>query len=112
MATEDEQSKAARNEMLFRSVNERISEVSADEVQPSEQVAFLCECADTECMRTMNMTLAEFEAAHASPTLFPLLPGHEWPDVERVVERHDDRYIVVEKVGEAGRKAVEGAAAD
>ena len=100
MASPEEKTKAARNQMLFRSVNERIHEVSDGGVPANETTSFLCECADTSCMKTLDLTAAEYESAHSLPTYFPILPGHEWPDVERVVERHDG-YIVVEKLGEA-----------
>ncbi len=49
---------------------------------------------------TLDLTASEYEAAHSSPIRFPILDGHEWPEVERVVEQHDG-YIVVEKFGEA-----------
>jgi hypothetical protein len=32
-------------------------------------------------------------------------PGHEIPDVERVVERHDE-FVVVEKFGESPKAAI------
>lgn len=105
MATEDKQSKAAHNQMLFRSVNERILEIS-DSVPPSEAMSFLCECADTTCMKTIDLTPAEYEAAHDEPTHFPILPGHEWPEVERIVARHET-YIVVEKIEVAAEIVVE-----
>jgi hypothetical protein len=100
MGSEEKQTKAARNQMLFRSVNERIHEISDGGVPPNETTSFLCECADTSCMKTLELTASEYEAAHSSPTRFPILPGHELPDVERVVEQHDG-YIVVEKFGQA-----------
>jgi hypothetical protein len=106
MATEEKQTKAAYNQSLFRDVNERVREVSAGLFTESETVEFLCECADTSCTQTIALTMAEYEAVRRAPTHFPVLPGHELPDVERTIERHD-RYIVVEKQGEAGKIAVQ-----
>jgi hypothetical protein len=42
------------------------------------------------------MTLAEYEAIRAEPTRFFVVPGHERPEIESVVERHG-AYLVVEK---------------
>jgi hypothetical protein len=103
MATQEKQTKAARNQALFRDVNERVRRASA-QMEASETVRFLCECADAECVDTLQMTLVEYEGVRLVPTHFPVLPGHEWPDVERTIERHEN-YVVVEKFGEAGRLA-------
>lgn len=106
MANEEKQTKAARNQSLFRAVNERVSKISDSAFTDSETIGFLCECADTACTQTIDLTMAEYQAVRRVPTHFPVKPGHEWPDVERTVARHD-RYIVVEKYGEAGKVAVQ-----
>jgi hypothetical protein len=92
--------KGAKNQALAREVNERIEEVSGAAFQPE----FICECADTGCTESMNMSLAEYEAVRASSTRFPVLPGHEVDDIERVVEQNE-RYAIVEKVGVAAEVA-------
>jgi hypothetical protein len=43
------------------------------------------------------MTLVEYEAVRAEPTRFAIVPGHEQPEIETIVERHDPTYLVVEK---------------
>ena len=108
MSIEEKQTKAARNQALFREVNEAIRSVNETGMPVGEPVAFLCECADTGCTETIELTIAEYEAARRIPTRFPTAVGHEWPDVERVIERNDG-YQVVEKFGEAGKVAVETA---
>ena len=105
MATEDKLAKAVRNQALFRDVNERVRRATA-QMEASETVRFLCECADAECVETFEMTLVEYEGVRLVPTHFPVLPGHEWPDGERTIERHVN-YVVVEKFGEAGRLAIQ-----
>jgi hypothetical protein len=94
--------KAARNQSLLREVNERIAEVS-EEVG---EVQFLCECADLSCKAVLDMSLLEYESARSSPVRFPVLPGHDLPDVERVAEENE-RYAVVEKMGEAAEISAE-----
>ena len=106
MATiEDKQQRGARNQALFRDVNERIDSLTgADAVPRSDAWAFLCECADSGCTDTILLTHDEYEAIRQVPTRFPVKPGHVVPEIERVVEEHDG-YSVVEKVGEAGAVA-------
>jgi len=107
MASDEKATKAAHNQALFRSVNERIREISDGGAVPEpEPVGFLCECADVECAQTIDLTIVEYEAIRLVPTRFPVKPGHEWADVERVVEQ-TEHYYVVEKHGEAGRLAVQ-----
>jgi hypothetical protein len=88
----------ARNEVLFRAVNERIEEV----VQPGadEEMDFLCECGNERCAEKVPITRDEYERVRADPVHFFVVPGHEILDIESVV-REDERYLVVRKhVGE------------
>jgi hypothetical protein len=87
----------AQNEVLFRSVNERIVELDDKWHQFHD---LICECADTACMAVMQMSLAEYRSLRRNRQRFGVLPGHEIPDVEVVVER-TDRYLVVEKAADA-----------
>jgi hypothetical protein len=66
----------------------------------------VCECADEECFEPIELTMDEYEAIREHPARFPVLPGHELPDVEKVVETHE-RYLVVEKQGAARDVAIE-----
>ncbi len=95
----------AHNETLFRAVNERIEAGHGPTVR-GEPVAFRCECGSLRCNLLVDLTLAAYERVRESPTHFVLIPGHEIPGVERVVER-ETAYVVVEKVGEAARVAEE-----
>ena len=62
---------------------------------------FICECADMDCLETLELTIAEYEAVRESPVRFPVIPGHVDTDFERVVEENG-HYVIVEKVGIAG----------
>ena len=86
------------NEALFREVNERVSEV-AEQFLAGETPAtlnFSCECGDRACTEQVAMTVDEYEAVRAEATQYAVAPGHEIPDIERVVARHPS-YFVVEK---------------
>jgi hypothetical protein len=92
-----------RNESLFREVNERIAEVNQT-FQVGGRTEFLCECSREECKEPVSISLEEYEQVRQSPTRFIVLPGHEDESVERVVEAND-RYVIVEKVGDAAEEA-------
>lgn len=86
----------ADNELLFRSLNERIEEVAGSSGYAT--MSAVCECGDALCFAPISMPLTEYERVRDSPTgrRFLVKPGHEIPDLETVVERHDT-YSVVEK---------------
>lgn len=85
-----------RNEQLFRQVNERLREIGESFSTVAEHADFVCECADVGCAQRIDVTLAEYEGVRARPRHFLLLPGHEDPDLEMVVERHPG-WIVTRK---------------
>lgn len=89
----------AKNEALFREVNERVAEVAANFIEvekKSDPVEFTCECGRVDCVEPIGMPVVEYEAVRAVPTRFAVVPAHEQPEVEIVVERHPS-YFVVEK---------------
>jgi hypothetical protein len=100
MSVED---RLAHNEAVFRDVNERIEKGHWPD-GPDQPVAFRCECASLGCNMLVELTLRAYEHVRADPRHFVLLPGHEIPDVDRVLEAHP-QYLVVEKTGDAGEVA-------
>jgi hypothetical protein len=74
---------------LFRSVNERILELSSSFVGTAE---FICECPDEHCTRAMRLTAAEYHAMAMQPGLHAVVPGHERFDSVEIVARAD-RYV-------------------
>ena len=101
----DMHTRAGRNQVLFREINERIREIGdIQRVSADEPLGFLCECADEACTVTVPLTVAEYEEIRTSPTRFPVKPGHEVPAVEAVVDRRA-RYFVVQKEAEAAELA-------
>jgi len=94
----------ARNEALFREVNEHIREVAAGHGGDEHVYEFVCECADAQCRELVPLTLAAYEEIRASGSRFLVVPGHAVPAVEDVVATAAD-HVVVEKVGAAGAVA-------
>lgn len=93
--------RAARNEVLFRRVNEEVAALG----QGGDGVfSFVCECSEASCVERIELQLEEYEAVRAHPRRFLLKAGHESSELERVVDRRDG-YIVVEKTGDAGELA-------
>ncbi len=87
----------ARNEALFREVNERIREITVShDLGAGEAVAFLCECSELSCGGTISITLAEYETVRTRPRVFVVAPGHDSPAIERVVGEIRG-YLLVEK---------------
>jgi hypothetical protein len=84
----------AGNEALFREVNERVAEVATRyEVETLTQaVDFTCDCGRIDCSETMMMTIVEYEAIRARSTHFGVVPQHEQPEIESVIERHPSYY--------------------
>lgn len=96
--------RAARNEALFREVNENIARLEERYGQAHTEPVYICECANAECTDQLAIDPETYERIRQQARLFFVRPGHEDPQLERVVERHDD-YLVVEKTGAAGEVA-------
>lgn len=96
----------AQNEILFRLVNERLAAANGGAAETELDV--VCECSSRDCRRKMTIARAEYEWLRQHPLRFVVLPGHEAPAVEDVVERHVG-YLIVEKHAETHRQV---AAAD
>jgi hypothetical protein len=91
----------AKNEALFREVNERISQINQElapgSAQPDLVDGLICECSDPECLERVGpVTVAEYETVRQDPRRFIIAAGHQAADVERVVDRQPT-YWTVEK---------------
>jgi hypothetical protein len=91
--------RAARNEEIFRGINERIEE-GAEQHGVETALPFHCECGRASCLDAVDIPPPVYERVASERYRFVLIPGHEDAAIERVVERQAS-YVVVEKVGEA-----------
>lgn len=57
--------------------------------------------------RADRLTPQAYEELRGDPTLFAIVPGHEQPDVEDVVERHDGYHVVRKRGGAPAQVARE-----
>ena len=100
MSLEWHQRRIARNEAQFREINERLQSGLRQVRHTPEQLPFICECGSRECDSSVLVTFEEYEAVRSDSRRSLVVPGHVFPEVERVVAGND-RYEVVEKIGEA-----------
>jgi len=98
---------AAKDQALFREVNERLRDLNEAFEDDSRTSMFICECANRDCMKHLPVTLAAYEEVRRVPTHFVVAPDarHVFSDVERVT-REEPSYFVVEKYGDAGIAAI------
>ena len=87
------------NEAVFREVNERIENLAERFELKDEPLDLVCECGDADCVRRISMTRTEYEELRSDPHLFAVHPGHEYSDVEEVVDRRTGYDIVSKNQG-------------
>ncbi|MCW2926019.1 MAG: putative two-component system response regulator [Thermoleophilia bacterium] len=104
----EKQKQIGRNEHAARAANELVS-VEGEEARllGPDQLAVLCECGDADCHDALTMSVDEYEEIRSHPSQFAVLRGHEMLEAENVVVDHD-RYLIVQKFGDAGDVADAG----
>ena len=98
--------KEARNQALFREVNERIEHVGQS-FATDGQTSFLCECGNRECTQTIDLSHSEYERVRAHASRFVVALNHENPEAESVIEQNGRFAIVEIYAGTASRIARE-----
>jgi hypothetical protein len=97
---EDRQERLAKNESLFRTLNENIGGIASG-LGGTEPFEFICECSTSGCFERLSLTLPEYERVRQDGTHFLLADGHQDIEIEQVIASYD-QYVVVEKDGVAG----------
>jgi len=95
------------NEALYRSINEKIESLNESFGLVTETMAVVCECGRLECSEQIELDTPTYEHVRADATHFVVLPGHEEPDVETIIERHDGFNVVRKNPGAAAEVARE-----
>ena len=96
----------ARNDSIFRDVNEQINAKAKEHDTGEEQaVPFICECADDHCTTIVPLSLGEYDDVRTDSRQFLTAFGHERFEglVEIVSSNHN--HLVVRKSGRAGEIA-------
>jgi hypothetical protein len=81
------------NEQAFAEANAQIRDAAV--LHHVEPVPFLCECSALNCTDLIRLPLDAYRKVRESGG-FLILPGHDDPHVEHVIEDHQE-YQVVEK---------------
>jgi hypothetical protein len=93
MTDDDRAARISMNEAVFRELNEQIERLAPESAR---ELKLVCECGDPDCHRRLRMSVSGYEALRSDPRLFAVVPGHQLPDVETVVESGSD-YVIVRK---------------
>jgi hypothetical protein len=97
---EDRQERLAKNESLFRTLNENINGLASG-LGGREPFEFICECSTSGCFERLSLTVEEYERVRQDGTHFLVADGHEDIEIEQVIG-HRNGYVIVEKDGVAG----------
>ncbi len=102
------EARLARNEVMFRAINDHIREFATRfEHLAEEKLAFICECADETCVERVSLKASQYDEIRAIPARFVVVTGHEaTPLVERVIFWGSD-FAIVRKIGVAADVARE-----
>ena len=98
MGNAEREVRAAQNQMMFRSVNDRIKELAVESSGSGQESEFACECADAACIEKIPLSALQFLAIESEENQFMVLRGHEMAEVEDVIAERDD-FLIVSKRG-------------
>lgn len=100
---DERERRLAENETLFREVNERVDDTAAQFVGAREDSAheYFCECANADCTFRIKLTHGQYASIRADPKQFVVLPLHFTPEVETLVVKNENHWLV-RKTGDAG----------
>jgi hypothetical protein len=93
------------NEALFREVNERIDQLQVD-LGGLNTFEIVCECGSPDCTERFLITSKAYRSLREDPHRFAVVPGHERPELERILES-GGAYVVVEKTDPDAAKVAE-----
>jgi hypothetical protein len=98
MGDAERELRAAQNQMMFRSVNNRIKELAVESGGSGTELEFACECADTTCVEKIPLSALQFLAIESEENQFMVLRGHEVDEVEDVIAERGG-FLIVSKRG-------------
>ena len=97
--TDERTRRIGENEHLFRTVNDKLEGLNESFGIISDEFTVVCECGDAMCVRRFPMSRDDYVALRAESTLFAIAPEHEAADVEDVVKKTADYWIVRKHLG-------------
>ena len=94
--SEEQAKRVGLNESLFREVNEQIESLNRDLGPEDRMMTAICECANGDCTERLEISVPEYEKVRADAHCYVIVPGHQLPEFESIVE-HGEGYDVVRK---------------
>jgi hypothetical protein len=88
----------AENEAVFRSVNEEIRNLSST-LTTATDLRVVCECGTRSCTEQFLIAPADYARVREDPTHFVIKPGHDFPETETAIEKHDEYWIIAKDPG-------------
>jgi hypothetical protein len=58
---------------------------------------WVCECGDETCFEKVSVSIEEYQRIRSHEDWFFIRPGHDKPEVERIVSENGS-FVVVEKL--------------
>lgn len=84
----------ARPQSVYQDLRNQIARRNEDGHLSGPSVVY-CDCCHADCYEEIELTAALYAAVRRRPSCFVLKPGHEKPEVERVMETHPG-YVLTE----------------
>jgi 5-bromo-4-chloroindolyl phosphate hydrolysis protein len=84
------------NEAVYRAINEKIEALNESFGTLAESMTVVCECGEMSCAEQIELDAGTYERVRSDPTHFVVVPGHELPEVEDVIEQ-TERYAILRK---------------
>jgi hypothetical protein len=104
---EERERRIGLNEAVFRELNDRLEELEETFRPGRDELDLVCECGDANCSERLRVPRADYRRLRLDSRLFAVVPGHDEPDVEEVVEHHTSYEVVQKHGGVPARIAVE-----
>jgi hypothetical protein len=99
--------RVARNEALFRQVNEQVETLNDAFSTLTNRMIIVCECGDEVCIEQIDLTREEYESVREDSAQFVVKPEHMFDRVEYVSAKTDRYWIVRKDAGEPQQAAAE-----
>ena len=84
------------NQDVFRRANERLLAAVGDRIDEARPIPFLCECLDSGCRSTVQLSIEQFRDLRESDDRYAIVTGHPNLGRDRVLEI-DGGVSIVEK---------------
>ncbi len=88
----------AKNEALFREVNESVNKAVESFGSERHVYEYLCECSNADCTFRLPLAYLDYERVRSESTQFIIRPEHAMPEIEdrrreegRLLDRQEDR---------------------